>query len=132
MDSNIFWGTFGTFQMFANSVLLISLLCRNIATRTTNKQIILTAHHFYISQHFGNPIIRKCWKARDTETEYAFENYVLVNPKQFSIFFVLNQNGEQDGGVSVNLPKSKTFLNKGTKMPRSRFLYSFVFVAGGA
>ena len=43
------------------------------------------------------------FKKMESAGHHHFEQYVLVGPKQSSIPIVLNENGKQDGGNSVNL-----------------------------
>ena len=46
-------------------------------------------------------IVWKIWKAGGRGAKTKIDNF--VGPKQSSISTVLNKNGKQDGGISVNL-----------------------------
>ena len=96
MDSNTFLNIFGSFKMLTKSGLLDLLLITKTRFKNQKNKTIFNEIAFYISQPFRNP-------------KFPFESVghqifeLLVGPKRTSIAIVVNKNGKQDGGFSINL-----------------------------
>ena len=102
-DSN----TFSTFSELSKcspnldpwTPYLLQKYCGN----TRKSQIILKTTYFHISQHFGNPKEIFVGKYGTPTINVFLKIDFVVGQKQSSISIVLNKNGKQDGGISINL-----------------------------